>query len=140
MSAVVDKNTFDLALAELDRTQWNSGYSFALWTNDVTPNQNMSPSDFTEADYDGYARLAASFGPLFVDQAAELTFVAQGQFISTPGLGTTNVVKGILMQDNGGNPIVAAKLDTVVSMGALGQALYFVLEIRNGVGNLVVLP
>jgi len=132
MSSLVEKNTFSLQLAQDERDSWNAGFSLGLYQNSVSPTPNMQFSNFVECDYDGYARQALSFGPVFVGPNGLLSFVAQNQFDSVPGAGTTNVVRGVMVLTPATDPLLAGNLDTPIPMGALGEGLYNLMKNQAG--------
>lgn len=140
MSQMVEKNTFALALAEGERTTFNTSNSLALYQNTVTPSPNMTTADLTLADYDGYGPLACTFAPVFVDSGNELVFVQQAQFDSVPGLGTLNNVRGLAIVDGSGNPLAMGNFDAPVPMGLAGQSVSVVIEDRDGALTVTVLP
>lgn len=137
---MIEKNTLSLYLAELARTFFNNGLSFSLFQNNVSPTQYMQASDFSLCDYDGFAKLPATFGNVYVDGAGELVMTGGGIFTSTPGAGTTNTIYGLLVESTAGAPLLAGNLLVPTFMGLLGQAVNFVVEFRNGQVSFIVLP
>jgi hypothetical protein len=104
----------------------------------VTPNPDLPASQFTEADFTGYAAIAA---PLF----------ATGPFITPSGLGEIqdgvktwapsgviiqNIIYAVYMTDVGGDWIVAWQFAAGYPMGSLTDLLSIVPVVNMSVGGI----
>lgn len=140
MLEMVEKNTLTLASAEADRASWNTGRSIGLYLNTISPQPDMTTASVQEADYDGYARQAVTFSPVFVDSQGALTFAMSRQFNSTPAGNPSQQVRGAYLMDTAGNPLLMGNLEQPAPMGELAQSVRFEVTSISGIFYLDQVP
>lgn len=88
-----------------------TGWLLALWTNDLTPDQNTVWADLTEATFDGYARTAAvDFEAAGLDVLdAAVAPASDNYYFLCTGTTTLEVVYGWALIDPAGPTIKLIK-------------------------------
>lgn len=92
------------------------GATIHLFKADFEPSKTTVPADFTEADYDGYASIAAVWEAVTVKGQQARTATQLAHFQAT-GSVTQNTIYGFWIQDSGGTKVITAqRFDTEKQM------------------------
>jgi len=98
--AITVVNTGNIWMIDLLRNEWNVFPGLDLWAfkSNTIPTIDSVLADFTEADFDGYARivLGLTWSLPFIAAGHALTALGPQQFICT-GSGTPNDIWGVLV-------------------------------------------